>query len=115
MCRGCFSERTILKACTHAATWARALKPSLSYVLATGYLVFKSTFTPRPVGVLMAIGGASYVLNSFIWFVLPTFAAQLVPYIQLPWLIGEGSVCLTLLIAGVNVQRWVAMPTPRAG
>jgi hypothetical protein len=36
----------------------------------------------------------------------PAFAAHLVPYIQLPSLAGEGSFCLWLLIAGVNVERW---------
>lgn len=76
------------------------------YVIAAGYLVFRSAFLPRTVGVLLAIGGLSYLTYSFASFLAPDFAAQLVPYIQLPSLVGEGSLCLWLLIAGVNAQRW---------
>jgi hypothetical protein len=76
------------------------------YLLAAGYLVFRSTFLPRAIGVLLAIGAVSYLIYSFASFISPEFAARLVPYIQLPSLIGEGSLCLVLLAIGVNVQRW---------
>ncbi len=76
------------------------------YLLAAGYLVFRSTFLPRTVGVLLAIGALAYLIYSFTTFLAPGFAAQLVPYIQLPSLIGEASFCLWLLAIGVNVQRW---------
>ena len=36
----------------------------------------------------------------------PGFAAHLVPWIQLPTLFGEGSLCLWLLVVGVDVERW---------
>jgi len=29
-----------------------------------------------------------------------------VPYIQLPSLVAEGSLCLTLLAGSINVPRW---------
>jgi len=76
------------------------------YLLAAGYLVFRSTFLPRVIGVLLAIGAVSYLIYSFASFISPEFAAHLVPYIQLPSLVGEGSLCLVLLVIGVNVQRW---------
>ena len=76
------------------------------YLLAAGYLVFKSTFVPRVIGVLLAIGAVAYLIYSFASFLAPAFSAQLVPYIQLPSLVGEGSFCLWLLIVGVNVQSW---------
>ena len=76
------------------------------YLLAAGYLVYRSTFLPRVVGVLLAIGAVSYLIYSFASFISPEFAAHLVPYIQLPSLVGEGSLCLVLLVIGVNVQRW---------
>ena len=78
------------------------------YLLAAGYLVFRSTFLPRTVGVLLAIGALCYLTYSFAIFLSPGFAAHLVPYIQLPSLVGEGSLCLWLLVIGVNVQRWKA-------
>jgi Domain of unknown function (DUF4386) len=71
------------------------------YLLAAGYLVFRSTFLPRTVGVLLGIGALCYLTYSFATFLAPGFASHLVPYIQLPSLVGEGSLCLWLLIVGV--------------
>ena len=76
------------------------------YGLSIGYLVFRSTFLPRVIGVLLAIGALAYLTYSFASFLSPGFADHLVPYIQLPSLVGEGSFCLWLLIVGLNVQRW---------
>jgi hypothetical protein len=76
------------------------------YLLAAGYLIVRSTFLPRIVGVLLAIGGICYLVYSFADFLSPGFAAHLVPYIQVPSGIGELSLCLWLLVVGVNVQRW---------
>jgi Domain of unknown function (DUF4386) len=76
------------------------------YGVTMGYLIFRSSFLPRVIGVLLAVGAACYLTYSFADLLAPGFAAHLVPYIQLPSLIGEGSFCLWLLIVGVNVQRW---------
>ena len=76
------------------------------YLLAAGYLVFRSTFVPRVIGVLLAIGAVAYLVYSFASFLSPAFSATLVPYIQLPSLIGEASLSLSLLAVGVNVRRW---------
>lgn len=76
------------------------------YLLVAGYLVFRSTFLPRVIGVLLAIGGLCYLIYSFATFLAPGFAAHLVPYIQLPSGVAELSLCLWLLVMGVNVSRW---------
>ena len=76
------------------------------FLLAAGYLVFRSTFLPRVIGALLTIGALAYLTYSFTTFLAPGFAAHLVPYIQLPSLVGEASLCLWLLVLGVNVQRW---------
>ncbi len=76
------------------------------YLLAAGYLVVRSTFLPRVLGVLMVIGALCYLTNSFATFLAPGFAARLIPYILLPPLVGEGSLCLWFLLVGVNAQRW---------
>jgi hypothetical protein len=77
------------------------------YLLAAGYLVFRSIFLPRILGVLLAIGGLCYLTYSFATFLAPGFAAHLVPYIQIPSGVAELSLCLWLLVIGVNVQRWM--------
>src|SRR6195256_2549347 len=75
-------------------------------ILLMAYLVLKSQFIPRTIGVLLAIDGLAYLVYSFAAMLAPGFASQLVPWIQLPALFGEGSLCLWLLVAGVNVERW---------
>ena len=77
-------------------------------ILCFAYLVLRSRFVPRAIGVLLAIDGLAYLVYSFANFVAPGFAAQLVPWIQLPALIGEGSLCLWLLVVGVDAERWQA-------
>jgi hypothetical protein len=75
-------------------------------IIVFAYLVLRSTFLPRAIGVLLAIDGLAYLVYSFAYLLAPGFAAHLVPWIQLPALIGEGSLCLWLLVVGVNVERW---------
>src|SRR5438552_18374621 len=75
-------------------------------IIIFAYLVLRSTFLPRAISVLLAIDGLAYLVYSFANLLAPGFAAQLVPWIQLPALIGEGSLCLWLLVVGVDVERW---------
>ncbi len=75
-------------------------------IIIFAYLVLRSTFLPRAIGVLLAIDSLAYLVYSFTNLLAPGFAAQLVPWIQLPALIGEGSLCLWLLLVGVDVERW---------
>jgi hypothetical protein len=72
------------------------------FCLLTGYLVFRSTFLPAILGVLMAIAGVCYLLNSLVVFLdLPD-----IPYILLGPFIGEASLALWLVIRGVDETRW---------
>jgi hypothetical protein len=74
--------------------------------ISIGYLIARSTFLPRILGMLLAIGGTCYVIASFSNFLIPSFGPHLVPIIMPVALIGEGSLGLWLLVKGVNVQRW---------
>ena len=79
-----------------------ALVPFGVHCLLIGYLVFRSTFLPRLLGVLMATAGLAYLL--FIW---PSLGLRLFfPYIAIPGVLGEGSLTLWLLTKGVNGERW---------
>jgi len=76
-----------------------------TYNLLIGYLIVRSTFIPRLLGVLLAISGVGYLINSFANILSPAFAAHLVPYILLPGG-AELLLALWLLVVGVNAQRW---------
>lgn len=54
----------------------------------------------------MSIDGLAYLVYTFVDLSATGFAALLVPWIQLPALSGEGSLCLWLLVVGVDVERW---------
>jgi Domain of unknown function (DUF4386) len=71
------------------------------YCLLIGYLIFRSTFLPRILGVLMAVAGLGWL--TFAW---PRFASYLSPYNMIPGMVGEGGLTLWLLVFGVNEQRW---------
>ena len=71
-----------------------------------GYLVARSTFLPRILGILLGVGGTCYLIASFANFLLPPLGARLTPFVFPVAFIGEGSLGLWLLLKGVNVQRW---------
>lgn len=77
--------------------------------VSAGYLIARSTFIPRILGVLLAIGGASYVISSFATLLSPSFGGALTPLIIPAALIGEGSLTVWLLVKGVNEERWNAL------
>jgi Domain of unknown function (DUF4386) len=76
------------------------------HCLLIGYLIFRSTFLPRIIGLLLVIGGLCYLTNSFANFLKPAFANALWPYIIVPGAVAEGLLTLWLLVVGVNVPKW---------
>ena len=76
------------------------------FCLIVGYLIFRSGYLPKPIGVLMQIAGLSYLTNSFALILSPAVANRLFPAILLPAFVGEASLCLWLLVKGVNVPKW---------
>ena len=74
--------------------------------IVNGYLIFKSGYLPKFVGVLMQIAGLSYLTACFAALLAPAFADLITPAILLPPLVGESSFCLWLLVKGVNIVKW---------
>ena len=75
-------------------------------MLSVGILIARSTFLPRILGVLLAIGGSSYIISSIATFVAPAIGARLTPFIVPAALIGEGSLTVWLILKGVNEEKW---------
>jgi predicted membrane metal-binding protein len=71
------------------------------YCLLIGYLIFRSAFLPRILGVLMALGRFGLADLS-----VPAARKLSVPYILVLGFLAELSLMLWLLVMGVNVQRW---------
>ena len=67
----------------------------------TGYLIFRSTFLPRVLGVLLAISGLGWVT-----YLSPPLAHHVYPFIAAASALGEIPLELWLIVKGVNVQRW---------
>lgn len=76
------------------------------FCVVIGRVIFRSGFFPKTIGVLMQIAGLCYLTDSFALILAPAFANRLFPAILLPAFVGEVSLCLWLLVKGVNVQRW---------
>jgi hypothetical protein len=75
--------------------------------LIDGYLIFKSEFLPRVLGIAIFIVGICYLTNTFLLIFSPKLEGLLFSTVLGPLiLIGELSVCLWLLIKGVNVKKW---------
>ena len=74
--------------------------------LVEGYLLYKSGYFPKFIGILMQLAGLCYLVSCFAALFAPAFSNLITPAILLPSLIGELSYCLWLLIKGVNVQKW---------
>ena len=81
------------------------------FCVVIGRVIYRSGFLPKAIGVLMQVAGLCYLTDSFSLIVAPAFANRLFPAILLPAFIGETSLCLWLLIKGVNVQRWKELAT----
>jgi hypothetical protein len=81
------------------------------YCLLLGCLVFKSTFLPRFLGVLLVLAGLGWLT-----FLSPPFANHLSPYVLVFGFLAEASLMLWLLVIGVNIPRWQQKAdAPRVG
>jgi hypothetical protein len=70
-----------------------------------GYLVFKSGYLPRILGVLLILGSFGYLTNSSTSILFPSYEAIVSQFLP-PFQIMELVLFLWLLIKGANVEQW---------
>lgn len=75
------------------------------YCLIIGFVIYKSQMLPKILGILYIIAGLGYLINSFTMFLSKGFANPLFTYFAIPIFIGELSLCLWLLIKGVDTSK----------
>ena len=71
------------------------------FQLLIGYLIFRSTFLPRILGALIALGGLGWLT-----FLSPPLATSLLTYLMVLGILAEVPLMLWLLVMGVNGERW---------
>ena len=71
------------------------------YCLLIGYLIFRSTFLPRILGLLMALAGLGWLV-----YLLPNLPNFLSFTIDAIGICAEASLMLWLIVRGVNIERW---------
>jgi len=76
------------------------------WLLPFGYLVFKSGFLPKLLGIFLMAGCFGYLINFIGGFLIPNYGdLGISRMISLPASIGEIGICLWLLIIGVRHKQ----------
>jgi len=74
--------------------------------LLMGYLIARSGYLPKVLGVLYQVTGLAYMTNGFALILAPEAAGRVFVFIAGPAFIGEASLCLWLLVKGVDLEKW---------
>ena len=67
-----------------------------------GYLIFRSTYLPKLIGVLLMIGCFGYLIDTVTFFLIPGFGVTVSEFT----FIGELLLPLWLMFRGVDVTQW---------
>ena len=83
------------------AGYGWSLVPFGAHCVIVGWLIFRSRFLPRTLGLLMTLAGTAYLM--FLW---PQLASRLFfPWLAVLGVAGEGSLTLWFLLMGLNRNR----------
>jgi len=69
------------------------------------YLIFRSGYLPKFLGILMAIGGIGFVVRNFLLILAPAYASDVLLMLMFP---GGLAMTIWLLVKGVDVAKWKA-------
>ncbi|MGL2964237.1 DUF4386 domain-containing protein [Flavobacterium sp. RSB2_4_14] len=75
------------------------------YCILIGYVIFKTNAIPKIIGIGYAVAGLCYLISNFTMFLSKGFANPLFIYLAIPILLGELSLCLWLLIKGIDTTK----------
>jgi hypothetical protein len=72
------------------------------WVILLGFLMFKSGYFPKLLGILMMVAGVGYMADLMVFFLLPQLDVQIAGFAFL----AEVAFPFWLLIKGVDVEAW---------
>lgn len=72
------------------------------WLIPFGRLVYQSGFMPKTIGILLIVGGISYVVDTFVFLLFPSYRTMSSQLVAVLSSLGELSVVLWLLIKGVK-------------
>ena len=70
-----------------------------------GYLIFRSGYLPRVLGVLLVLAGLGFITKNFALVLAPAYASD---GLLLPMVLAVVSLTVWLLVKGVDVPKWEA-------
>jgi hypothetical protein len=76
------------------------------HLLLLGYLVYRSHFLPRVLGILLIIGGIGYLAQSYGHILVPQYDQTLSTVVIVLSIPGELAFTVWLLWKGVDVEKW---------
>ncbi|GJL91489.1 DUF4386 domain-containing protein [Hyphococcus sp.] len=82
------------------------------HLLLLGYLIIRSKYLPALIGLLVTVAGAGYLVDGFAEILFDgygKFGGLGLYIVILPALLGEGALCLWLLLRGLNQKKWDEM------
>ena len=79
--------------------------------LLRGYLMYRSGYLPKVIGVLLSIAGIAFIAKSFTLVLVPAYSSDL---LLAPVFVATVTLTAWLLVRGVNVAKWDAALAARA-
>ncbi len=70
-----------------------------------GYLIFRSGYLPKFLGILMTLGGLAFITRNFALVLAPAYAPGSLLLLMLP---GALSLTVWFLVRGIDVPKWEA-------
>lgn len=74
-----------------------------------GYLIFRSGYLPKVLGVLLALAGLGFVTKNLAIVLAPSYASDI---LLLPMFLATVSLTVWFFVKGVNVPKWEAKALP---
>ena len=68
-----------------------------------GYLIFRSGYLPKFLGVLMTLGGLGFIARNFLLVLAPAYASGSLLLLMVP---GGLSLSVWLLVRGIDLREW---------